>query len=372
MDGAHERDCERRVGAMSERPPAPRKVITVIELPRRTIVTIVLVVGFIWLGWQLWSLGVLLVIATLLAAAGDQFVQRMEQRGRSRGQAVGILLTGVVVALAVLGLLVVPPLVVQGQRLAEGLPDYVDKLNHLLDGFPTIQDWLQENADQASLEPGQLFGSFLSIGTGVISGIANIIITLALTFYILLDGPRLFEWSISRLSPEQQDRARRVRVEVTRTVGGYVRGQSIVSLCFGIFTLITCSIAGVPEPLLLAVLAAMLDAIPQIGATLATIPIVVLALTVSPLTAIIVLALFIAYQGVENYVIVPRVFGATLQIPAIAILLAVLIGARLLGVVGALLALPIAAAIPAVVRAWPLRPPDDDPSDDAALSVERG
>ena len=202
------------------------------------------------------------------------------------------------------------------------------------------------------------------------AGIANIIITLALTFYILLDGPRLFEWSISRLSPALQGRARRVRVEVTRTVGGYVRGQSIVSLCFGMYTLIVCSIAGVPEPLLLAVLAAILDAVPQIGATLATIPIVLLALTVSPLTAIIVLALFIAYQGVENYVIVPRVFGATLQIPAIAILIAVLIGARLLGVVGALLALPIAAAIPAVVRAWPILPPDDDKDEDGEMVVE--
>ena len=346
---------------MSSRPPEerpPRTVITRIELPRRTIVTIVLVVGVIWLAWQLWSLAVLLLIATLLAAAGDHFVQRMERCGWTRPQAVSILISIVAVVIAVLGLLVVPPLIVQGQRFAERLPGYVNSLNHLLDGFPEIQQWLQENADQAAVEPSELFGGVLSIGAGLVTGIANIFIVLALAAYILLDGPRIFEWAISRLSPQLQARSWRVRTEVTRTVGGYVRGQSIVSTLFGLFALVTLSLAGVPEPLLLAVLGAMLDAIPQVGATLATIPAVLLALTVSPLTAIVVLALFVAYQGVENYLVVPRVFGATLQIPAIAILLAVLIGARLLGVVGALLALPIAAAIPAVVRAWPIPPPE--------------
>ncbi|HBY45664.1 MAG TPA: AI-2E family transporter [Thermomicrobiales bacterium] len=353
---------------MSARPP--RTVITRIELPRRTIVTIVLVIAVIWLAWQLWQLGVLLIIATLLAAAGDHFVQRLEQRGRPRTQAVGILIAGLIFAVVVLGLLVIPPLIVQGQRLAEGLPDYVDEWGHILDRYPTIQQWLQDNADQAAVKPGDLFGSVLSIGSGIVTGIANIFITLALTAYILLDGPRIFEWAISRLAPALQARSRRVRNEVTRTVGGYVRGQTVVSALFGLFTLVALSLVGVPEPLLLAVMAAVLDAVPQVGATLATIPVVLLALTVSPLTAIIVLALFLGYQAIENYVIVPRVFGVTLQIPAIAILLAVLIGARLLGVVGALLALPIAAAIPAVVRAWPILPPDEEPAGDAVAPAE--
>lgn len=114
----------------------------------------------------------------------------------------------------------------------------------------------------------------------------------------------------------------------------------------------TLSVAGVSEALLVAILAALLDAAPLAGATLATVPAVVLALVVSPTTGVVVLVLFLIYQQIENQLIVPTVFRHTLQISSLVILIAVLFGVGLPGVIGALLALPVAAAIPAVARVW--------------------
>ena len=130
------------------------------------------------------------------------------------------------------------------------------------------------------------------------------------------------------------------------------RALVALSLLFGIFAYVVLSILGVPQPLLLAILAAVADAIPVVGVAIATIPAVLLALTISTPVAGIVLALYLAYQQVENYVIVPRVYRGTLELHPFAVLLAVLVGAQLLGVLGVLLALPIAAAVPVIERIW--------------------
>ncbi|MEZ4533377.1 MAG: AI-2E family transporter [Thermomicrobiales bacterium] len=119
-------------------------------------------------------------------------------------------------------------------------------------------------------------------------------------------------------------------------VNGYVVGQTIVSSCFGVFTFVVLTVVGTPEALLLAVLAAMLDAIPMVGATLATIPAVLMSLTVSVPAALVVLGLFVIYQQVENNFIAPRAFRNTLKISSLAVLLAVSFGSALFGVLGAM------------------------------------
>jgi predicted PurR-regulated permease PerM len=131
-----------------------------------------------------------------------------------------------------------------------------------------------------------------------------------------------------------------------------VIGQGINSLTFGTFAFITLTILGVPETLLLAVLAAVFDAVPIVGVPIATIPALLLALTESWQTAVIVLIAYTIYQQFENYVMVPRVFGNTLQVSSLSILVGVLVGGQLLGVIGIILSLPITAAIPVLERVW--------------------
>jgi predicted PurR-regulated permease PerM len=180
---------------------------------------------------------------------------------------------------------------------------------------------------------------------------------------------------------------RRTLPEISKAVSAYVLGQLILSTSFGIFTFIVLTLVGVEQALFLALLAAFMDAIPMIGVILATIPAVLLALTVSVPAAIIVFVAYIVYQQIENYVISPRVFGDRLKLSPFAILMAVLIGAELLGVLGVLMALPLAAAVPAIERIWiaplkagasaesapetPPSPSDEQPRRSRRLAVPR-
>jgi predicted PurR-regulated permease PerM len=180
-----------------------------------------------------------------------------------------------------------------------------------------------------------------------------------MTAYLLLDGARIYRWSVRYLPDSQEAKVRQALPEISSVVSHYALGQGINSFLFGTFSFIVLSIAGVPQPLFLAVLAAILDAVPIVGVTMATIPAVLLALTVSVPTAIAVLIAYIIYQQVENYVTSPRVFGGALHISPFAILIAIIVGSELLGIIGVIMALPVAAAIPVVERIWidPMRQP---------------
>ncbi len=337
----------------SARPQSATRSLTVRhELPNRTILRVLVVVAAVWLFGHLWSQLLLFAVALLLALALDPVMTRLENRGWPRGRAVGLIFVLLVIAFTLLIAIIVPPTVEQGRRLINDAPTYMDTLEARLEIYPEFQDWLRNARDTATVDSQTVLSEVYSASGGVASGVANAFILLAATAYLLLDGPSLFAGLVSGMAPHNQARATRIRQEIGRVVGGYLRGQLILSMLFGMFSFVTLSLAGVPEPVALAVLAAFFDAIPLAGATLATIPAVLMALTVSAPTALVVLVLYIAYQQLENYVISPRVFGKALEIPPLAILVAVTVGSTLLGIFGALLALPIAAAIPAVARAW--------------------
>jgi predicted PurR-regulated permease PerM len=359
VDGAVPLAVERDAsGSTAPQDPGvpPRQVTRTVtlrhELPTGTILRVIVVVAAAWLLGRLWSQLLLFVIALLLALAIEPAVTWLESRGQSRARAVGLILMLIVGTTGLLLAIVVPPTVEQGQRLIDNLPGYIDQVEGRLEEYPTLQQWIQDARDTSPVDSGLVLRGALSTGGGLATGVSNSFILLAATAYMLLDAPRIFAWLLGGMSPHNQARTIRIREALTRIVGGYLRGQLITSALFGGFAYVTLSLAGVPEPLALAVLAAFFDAIPLVGATLATIPAVLLALTVSVPVALVVLVLYIAYQQVENYVISPRVFQGELDIPALAVLVAITFGSSLFGVAGALLALPIAAAIPAVARAW--------------------
>jgi predicted PurR-regulated permease PerM len=192
-----------------------------------------------------------------------------------------------------------------------------------------------------------------------VTRVANTFFVLVLTFYLMIEGDRAWRFLSRYFTPRLRYRMRRSYPEISRVVSGYVIGQSINSLAFGIFAFAVTFTLGVPEALLLGVLAAVFDAVPIVGVPVATIPAVLLALTVSWQTAAIVVVLYIVYQQFENYVMVPRVFGNTLQVSALSILVGVLIGGQLLGVIGIILSLPLTATIPVLERVWNEPLPDD-------------
>ena len=322
------------------------------EIPIRTIVTVLAVLAVLWLLAQLWTLLLSLFVALLLTAALDPPVSRLERRGVPRAASIAIFvltLAGIVAGIAVL---VVPPLIEQGTQLAEAAPGYLERFRLFTQANPEVFTRVQAAAAGSDADPQAVASRFLAAGTGLFRGISAFLIVLVMTAYLLADGERIYDWTVRYLPQDQRIRVRQALPEISRVVSGYLLGQLLTSLLFGVFTFVVLTALGVPQPLLLAILAAVADAIPVVGVVIATVPAVLLALTVSPLAAGIVLALYLAYQQVENYLIVPRVYRGTLELHPFAVLIAVLIGAQLLGILGVLLALPIAAAVPVIERIW--------------------
>ncbi|HWK80247.1 MAG TPA: AI-2E family transporter, partial [Thermomicrobiales bacterium] len=212
--------------------------------------------------------------------------------------------------------------------------------------------------------------SLLSFSTGIAGGITNTLFVLILTIYLLLEGERSWHYLSRYIAPTLRYRMRRAFPDILQVVSGYLRGQIITSILFGVFVFALMTVLGVPQPILLAVLAAILDAVPIVGVPVATVPALILAATVSWETAIIVLIAYIIYQQIENYLLVPRVFGNSLQVSSISILLGILVGGQLLGILGTLLALPITAAIPVIERVWSEPLPPDLVAMDEAIARE--
>ena len=343
-------------------------------IPVKTIVRVVAAIFLIWLILELRQILLLIFIAFLVAAALSPLVHRLEARGWSVGAAVGAIISVVIGMISVGVWFLIPELVAQGQVLVDTMPDYLDRAQVFLKRYPALNDRVQ-----GIFEPPAGGGEVtdvpvsrvLEAGSAVVQGLLNVFLVLVMAVYILLDGERVYNQIARFLSPVQQIKFRKAMPEFVTVVSGYVVGQFITSLMFGVFAFVTLTAFGVPQALLLAMFAAFMDAIPLVGAPLATIPAVLAALTVSVPTAVGVLALYLVYQQLENYLIVPRIYGRTLQVSPLSVLIGVLVGGELLGIVGILLALPLTAAIPIAVRLW--REEVEAPSsaiDPAAPAVE--
>ena len=294
------------------------------------------------------SVLILIGLALFIAAGLDPGVTWLEQHRFPRWAAV---LTVLLTLLAVLGGFVaaaIPPLVAQASALADHLPQYAHSLqNHNSElGKLNVKYHLQQRASKLLSSKGStLVGGVLGAGKLVLSAATSVILITVMVVYFLFSMPkiRLFAY---RLAPH----SRRTRViligdEIFTKVGGFVLGNVLTSVIAGIGTYIWLLIFGVPYPILLALMVAIFDLIPVIGAYVGGAVVSLVALTVSLPVAVATLGFYVGYKLAEDYFIVPRVMGRTVQVPAVVSLVAVLIGGTLLGIVGALVAIPAAAAI---------------------------
>jgi predicted PurR-regulated permease PerM len=177
-------------------------------------------------------------------------------------------------------------------------------------------------------------------------------IVLVTTLYLLLDGIRLYAWLLAYVPRKHREKMAETIPEVSRVVQSYVRGQFVTSGLFAVFTAIVLTLLEVPAVFPLSVLAAVCDVIPVIGIILATAPAALLALTVSPVASFGVVVSYTVYHIFETYFIVPRVYGNTLRLSTLAVLLALIVGGTLQGILGAVIVLPLVAAYPIIERIW--------------------
>jgi len=295
----------------------------------------------------------LLVVSLFLALGLDPIVQWFQGRGLRRRWAVAVVLVLVVALFAGVVALIVPLVIKEATDLAASTPELTDNLlrNRTLRNLDeqygvltTIQEQLTRRARDQSMWTS-LFGGVLGAGKAVLSGFFSAFTVLVLTLYFLASLPKV-KASAYRMVP----RSRRQRVtflseEITRRVGGYFIGQLAVATINGVLSYLMMTVIGIPYAAVLAVIVGLLGLVPMVGATIGALVVLVVALFSSTSDAIVVSVYYVLYQQVENYVIAPRVMQRTVSVPGAVTVIAALIGASLLGVLGALLAIPAAAGL---------------------------
>ncbi len=320
--------------------------------------------------YRVWALLVQVMIALFIAVSLDPVVRWMVRRGVTRPQAVAIIF---VLALAVTAILIwafVPPMVRQGNQLISDFPGYLDRLRERSPTLRQLESRLdaQSQVDAwARTVPAQLGEQALGVSRRVFGAVLSALLVVVLTVYLMIDLPRLRR-GIVRLFPQR----RRLQVNqivnlAVDKVGAYMIGNLLISAIAGVTAFVALTALRVPGALPLALLVAVTDLIPLIGATLGAAVCVIVAVATTDLwpTTVLLALFFLVYQQIENYLIAPRVLRGTVDISAIAVLLAALIGATVLGLIGAIVAIPVAATLKVVV-ADRLRARDestDDPRD---------
>lgn len=311
-----------------------------------------------WLASRFLEIGsvlVLVVVALFLAAGLNPVVEYFMSHGMRRPWALLVVIAGVLLTLALFILAIVPVVTDQVTAITDNAPGWLDQLLH----NKQIQDLNDQYdlVDKAKdyISSGDLwqavFGGALNVGLKVLSLLGNVFIVIVLTLYFLASLPKI-KRALYQLAPaSRRDRVSKLGDQIVRSIGGYVSGAFVIALLAGISSLVFLVAIGLGEyAVALALVVAILDVIPMIGATLGAIVVCAIAFATDPKMGIASVVFYVAYQQVENYVIYPRVMSRSVEIPGAMTVIAALMGAALLGVVGALLAIPTAAAVLLIVR----------------------
>jgi len=295
----------------------------------------------------------LLIVSMFLALALNPVVDALVDRGTRRAAAVSLVFVGLLVIFVLIGLLVIPPVVVQGTELAQQAPTYVQELLDSswvreLDKSYDVIDKVQAEVknrmtDQQFLEG--VLGGILGAGRAVLNGLFQVFTVLVLTLYFLSSLPRVKQASYALVPATRRLRIESLSEEIMRRTGSYALGQVVVATLNAVLSWVMMRIVGIPYAAVLAVTVGLLGLVPMIGATLGATVVCIVAFFDEPKKALIALIYYVIYQQVENYVVQPRVMQHTVSVPGPVTIVAALAGAALLGVLGALLAIPVAAGL---------------------------
>ena len=302
-----------------------------------------------------------MLIAIFVAVATSGPVNLLSRR-LPRGAAIGIVYLGIVLAPVAIGAVLVPPAVEQGVKLAKNLPDYVndlnqtfhdnERLNELNEKYDLTQK-LDDAANNLVSNVGSAPSALADIGSTLVSSIFALVTILVMSMFMVSRGRAWRDAALSYRPPHQAERIRRATDRIATAVASYVGGALAQATIAGAAAFLMLVILGVPSPLPLAMIILLLDLIPLVGATLGAVIVgVVTAFVDFPTTTIIWTIFAIVYQQFENYVVQPRIQGRAVQLDPFIVVVAAIFGGTLLGIVGALLSIPTAAAIQIALREY--------------------
>jgi predicted PurR-regulated permease PerM len=348
-----------------EKTDRERLTVHRIEISYKTILAVVLTVAAIWLLNVLLPILVVLVMALILVGTLSPAVGWLERHRLKRPLAIAIIFIGCAIVVGGIGLVTLPSLSAQVSQTLGDLPHLQKSLALRLESHhltAPMADAIRSFNPEKRLKSLDM-SSALAASLGVVEVIGYLATSVVLAIYFIADGERTRGFLFAVFPRRFHVRLARVLLNLETIVGGYLRGQVITSLAIGVFTFALLTITRVPNALALAAFAAVTDVIPFVGGLLATTPAVLVSLSRSGVVTGIVLCAMIGYQEFESRVIVPRVYGRALRLSSAVVVLALLAGGKLGGVIGALLALPIAAALRMLVEELRVDLPGDNTDD---------
>jgi predicted PurR-regulated permease PerM len=302
-----------------------------------------------------------LLISIFLAVALSPPVNYLERRMK-RGFAIALVYMGLLLVPIMLIALIVPPLITEANNFAENVPQYADDVTNFVQENERLRNLnedyditgkLEEEAGKLPERLGGAAGTLRDIGFGIVSSLFALLTILVMTAFLLGSGRRWSEAFLASRPAEQRERLRRSGEHMASAVSGYVAGALTIAVIAGIATYIVLTILGVPFRGPLAVLAGLLSLIPLVGATIAAVLIGIVTLFEDFPTATIIWAIWaIVYQQLENNLIQPQIQKRTVNVHPFITIVAVLFGGTLMGVLGAIVAIPVAASIQILVREY--------------------
>jgi predicted PurR-regulated permease PerM len=320
-----------------------------IHIPLATIVKVVATLLALWAIYKLGTVIALVLVAVVLAISLEPVVVWLERRRVVRwigSTLVVLVIVGCLVAFfAICG----SSLTSEGRQVAGRLSSVEQDLAARI---PPPFDEIIRNGKALTPGGSTITGYVVRLGSLLSSAVLGAAVAFILTIYFLIDGRRTWAWLVAYVPKHNRPRVQETANAACNAVLHYVVGNIATSVCAGVTVFVALTILRVPAALLLAVLAAVCDFVPVLGFIVSALPAVLLALTISTSTAIVVAIVYISYHMTENYFIGPKVYGGQLRLSNLAVLLAFAVGAELFGIIGALLALPVAAMYPCVEDVW--------------------
>ena len=319
---------------------------TYLEISSWFIVKALLVLILFYLLFVIRDIIALFIVVLILTATFRPTINKWEKHIK-RLPAVLALLIIAILMLAFISYIIIPPVLDQTSQLFANLPYYLTKLSFLKNYSTEIK----QNLSSISKE---FTGGVVSFTAGVFGGVISFLTAVIMTIYLLLDRNGLNNFVKSFFPTDQSESIIEVGRKVAHKVGNWFRGQMILGVIIAAVDLIGLLIIGVPFALSLAIISGVLEIIPTIGPMIAGIIAVLVALADAPWKGLAVLILYVVVQQLENNILVPKIMQKAVGLSPVIIILAILIGAKLLGIVGAILAVPVSAGISVIIGEWPV------------------
>jgi len=334
---------------------------TTLEISGASILKVLGILLGLWFFYIIRDIVAIIFVSLVIAAALSPTVDRFTKGKIKIPRVLAVIFIYLILLSVISGIIyfVVPPMVGQLQQLTETLPSYFKTFSNLIVSLKdaSTNGWVntsQESLTSISNFLGGLIDNVFSRTIGFFNGAAALAMIFILTLYFILDEDGIKKFFVSLFPTRQKTRIITIASKIGLKLGGWLRGQIILAIAVGVIVYIGLTLMQIPYALTLAITAAVLEIIPIIGPIISAIPAILIAFTISPTTALMITVFYILVQELENKLLVPKVMQHSVGLNPVTIIIIILIGAKLMGIIGILLAVPIASVAFVILEEWPI------------------